>query len=301
MATASKIRAQIVAAPVGARGVRAKLGLAFRRDADSGVTILSASEQQPPLRVVRAFTAGDGAALVHLHNVSGGLLGGDELATHVRVGAEARAQVTTTGATRLYRPRADAGVTIQRNEIVVERNGLLEFVPDALIPYAGARFRQETSIRLEDGAGIFWWEIVAPGREASGEEFRYESVEWKTELHAGERLIAAERVRLEPRRLGPGALGRFGENRYCATFYICRVGLDPKFWVGAETRLREVAASLDRSDGARWGVSALVSDGLIVRCLARHGYGILAGLRVIWSTAKEMLYGRAAIFPRKVN
>jgi hypothetical protein len=53
--------------------VRASLQLEFERDV-TGRTLLAASRQEPPLRVVRAFGAEDGAALVHLHNVSGGLL-----------------------------------------------------------------------------------------------------------------------------------------------------------------------------------------------------------------------------------
>ena len=284
-----------------ADGVRAKLSLVFRRNTDSGATVLAGCDQRPPLRVVRAFSTEDGAALVHLHNVSGGLLGGDELEMRVNLGAGTAAQITTTGATRLYRPRLDARLTLQRNEIAIGTGALLEFVPDALIPYAGARFRQETSIRLEEGAGLFWWEIVAPGREASGEEFRYERVKWKTDVRVCGKLIASERVRLDPRQSPPSAPARFGDHRYCATFYICRAGMGAKFWGAAEERLREVAAEIDRGDGSRWGVSMLVSDGLIVRCVARDGYGILPGLRVLWSAAKGMLYGRAAVFPRKVN
>ena len=57
--------------------VHAELRLEFERDDAEGQTVLAASHQEPPLRVVRAFPLADGAALVHLHNVSGGLLGGE--------------------------------------------------------------------------------------------------------------------------------------------------------------------------------------------------------------------------------
>jgi hypothetical protein len=153
---------------LGTGHVAASMRLDFERDAMSGRTVLAASHQEPPLKVVRAFGVEDGAALVHLHNVSGGLLGGDRLQLAVHVGAGARVQVTTTGATRIYRARAEALPTLQSNEIAVAENGLLEYLPDAVIPFAGARFSQRTTIRLAAGAGLFWWEVLAPGREAHG-------------------------------------------------------------------------------------------------------------------------------------
>ena len=140
----------------------------------TGRTVLAASRQEPPLKVVRAFNVQDGAALAHLHNVSGGLLGGDQLALKVNVGARADVQLTTTGATRIYRPRHEAPPATQSNEFTLYEDALLEYVPDAIIPYGGARFSQTTTIYLAQGAGIFWWEILAPGREAGGESFAYD-------------------------------------------------------------------------------------------------------------------------------
>ena len=285
-------------APASPR-LHARLALNFERSAAIERTLLSATVQEPPLRVIRAFQLPDGAALVHLHNVSGGLLGGDTLELLLRVGPAAAAQLTTTGATRIYRPRAGATPATQLNDFVVEENGLLEYVPDPLIPYRGSRWEQTTSIRLGRGAGLFWWEVVAPGREANGENFDYEYLAWRTDLTIADRLVAAERVRIEPARLRLDAPGRLARHRYVVTFLICREGLTTDFWGAAEERLREVAGGLD--DGAAWGVSTLVAHGLIVRCLARSGVAIQSGLRSVWRAAKEMIYGREAVWPRKVN
>jgi urease accessory protein len=283
------------------RHVTAALRLDFERDVVTGQTILAASHQEPPLKVVRAFAVQDGAALVHLHNVSGGLLGGDRLELAVNVGAGAQVQVTTTGATRIYRPQAEALTILQTNEILVSENGLLEYLPDAVIPFAGARFSQRTSIRLAEGAGLFWWEILAPGREARGEIFEYESVEFATDLVAGGRLVAAERVRLEPKKRGLTSLGRLGAYRTWATFYVCRVGVRLAEWLEIEKELREVLGLIGRRDDALWGVSTLAAHGLVVRCAAKRGRDVLPGLREAWRVAKWRLYGRAAVVPRKVN
>ena len=103
-------------------------------------------EVQQPLKVVRAFDAGDGAALVHLHNVSGGILGGDDFALDFRVGRDAGAQITTTSATRVYRARQGSQSAVQRTTVWVEENGLLELLPDPLIPFAGSNYEQHTVV-----------------------------------------------------------------------------------------------------------------------------------------------------------
>ncbi len=297
-AAAKDAQPQIISTPPR---VEASLALDFARDATTGRTFLLASIQEPPLRVVRAFALDDGSALAHLHNVSGGLLGGDRLSLAVNVGAGASVQLTTTGGTRIYRPRKNAPPTTQTNAIRVGENALLECVPDAIIPYAGARFAQRTRIDLAAGAGLFWWEVIAPGREASGEVFAYESIEMRTDVTAHGRLIAAENIRLDPRGSALRSIARLGEYRYWATFYICRVGLVATAWLAAEEHLREAARELSWPGEALWGVSTLLADGLVVRGLAVRGRDALAGLHALWNAAKLRLYGRAAVPPRKVN
>jgi urease accessory protein len=288
-------------APLPRHHVAGALRLDFERDVLTGQTVLARSHQEAPLKVVRAFAVDHGSALVHLHNVSGGLLGGDRLKLEVNVGANAQVQVTTTGATRIYRSRADAPATSQWNEISVGPQGLLEYLPDAVIPFAGARFSQRSSIQLADGAGLFWWEILAPGREARGEVFEYESVEFKTDLLAEGQLVAAERVRLDPKKRGLASVARLGAHRTWATFYVCRVGLGAAEWIEVEKHLREVLGLLVRTEDALWAISTLSAHGLIVRCAAKCGRGVLPGLQEIWRAAKWRLYGRAAVVPRKVN
>jgi urease accessory protein len=281
--------------------LRASLTLDFARDDLVGHTVLAASRQEPPLKVVRAFAVQDDAALAHLHNVSGGLLGGDRLALNVNVGAGASVQLTTTGATRIYRTRRDAVPTTQSNEFTLNEGALLEYVPDAIIPFAGARFSQATTIRLTQGAGLFWWEILAPGREARGETFAYDCVEMKTDVIALEQTIASERVRIEPRKRLTYSFGRLGPYRAWATFCIARVGPSAAGWLTLEHELREKALLLTKHGETLWGISALPAHGLMVRCVAVHGRHVLPGLQTLWQTAKRRLYGRDAVPPRKVN
>lgn len=210
-------------------------------------------------------------------------------------------QLTTTGATRVYRARENSAPSSQINRFSIAENGLLEYVPDAIIPFAKSRFRQQTAIDIEMGGGLFCWEILAPGRSARGEVFEFECVELRTNLNANGRVIAEENIRLQPQLRDLTSLARLGPYRYWTTFYIVRVGIGAGVWLTAEQNVREVISRFHRPGEARWGVSALPALGLVVRGITTSGSEILGNLRAIWTEAKLLLYGREAIPPRKVN
>ncbi len=257
-------------------------------------------EQTPPLRVIRAFELADGAAAVHLHNVGGGVLGGDRLELHCDIGAGARAQLTTTGASRIYRARAGAEPAHQVTSVYVGAGGLLEYVPDITIPFAGARYRQTTRVELDRDAGLIWWEVLAPGRLARGEAFAYEQLAFSLDILASGQPVVIERALLEP---GTGRLSspaRLGSYCYLATLWIARAGLPPETWTIMEQRLGSYAAALGHDGLSVWGVSMLVSDGVVVRALSRSAQPLLAGLPRLWQIAKHALYGRDPEPPRKL-
>ncbi len=280
--------------------VHGQLCLRFEARGDRNQTILAESKQQLPLRIVRAFQLDDGGALVHLHNLSGGVLGGDHLDVTVEAGPRAVAQVTSTGATRIYRSRKNAEPAEQRLQIRVEDDGLVEYLPDQLIPFAGSRYRQETRIELGANAGLFWWETVAPGREARNEMFAYDLLQLKTWISALGQPIAIEHMRIEPARRSIFSLARLGVYAYFSTFYICRVGIESSRWLELERLLGELAGQLSRPSQIVWGASSLRAHGIVIRVLSVSGREITQRLPEFWRVAKLFLYDREAVLPRKV-
>ena len=258
------------------------------------------TEQRPPLRVIRAFPLPGGGALVHLHNISGGVLGGDQLEIDIDVRDGAYAQLTSTSATRIYRSHPTSLPARQTTQIQVAENALLEYVPDPLIPFAGARYQQQTSIKLARGAGLIWWETVAPGRIARGELFDYDMLHIGCEISAEGRPIAIEQVKLEPHQQRFASLARLGPYHYFCSFFVCKVGLEPAYWLQLEKEFSAIAQQLSKPDEIRWGVSTLTAHGLIIRALSKQGTALPAGLLTFWRTATQALYNREAILPRKI-
>jgi urease accessory protein len=276
------------------------LDLRFSLASDARRTKLTVTAQQPPLRVIRAFPLDDGGVLVHLHNVSGGILGGDQLTVSACLEESTQVQLTSTGATRVYRHRPGYADATQWTTFTVGKDALLEYLPDPLIPFAAARFRQQTRIALAEGAGLFYWEVIAPGRAAHNELFAYEEVALQLEISAIGQPILFEHSRLQPAVQPLTAPARMGAYRYVGAFYICKVGLSPDAWLALEEELMTLAHRLSVPGEMRWGVSTMPAHGLVVRTLSMSNRAITDGLLHFWQHAKAVLYGRKAILPRKV-
>ena len=280
-------------------GTDGRLSLQFDYDPPSRRTRLHVLEQRQPLKVVRAFDLDHGAALVHLHNLSGGVLAGDSLCVNLSIGPGASAQITSTSATRVYRSRAESRPASCITHVQVQERALLEYLPDPLIPFAGAKYSQHTAMHLSDGAGLFWWETLAPGREAHGEVFSYEALRLSSDLCVAGIPIATERGDLKPALRPMTSSVRLGPYTYLSSFYICRVDTPESTWVSLETHLRDLAERAT-SPVIIWGLTRLPAHGLVVRALSQNGRDIARGLVAFWRAAKQRLYGQDAVVPRKI-
>jgi len=276
-----------------------RLHLSFEPNSQ-GATILRVKQQQPPWRVIRGFRAPSGELLAHVHNLSGGILDTDSLDWRIEVGAGARAQVTSTGATRVHRSRSAERTASQRASVTVGPGGYLEYLPDQLIPFAGSRFEQSARVELEPGASLIWWEKIAPGREASGEVFRYDSLALSFELIAEKKPIAIEQWSIEPLLRPVDSIARLGPFRHFASCYVCRAGEPLAYWRTFESEMLQVADRLSTPE-ILWGVTSLRAHGLVIRGVAVSGRQLANDLVEMWKAAKWYLCGRVAAVPRKVH
>ena len=259
-----------------------------------------ATRQDPPWKFVRAFPHNGNELLVHLNNVSGGVLAGDRLALDVAVEAGAAAHITTTGAARLYRHRTGARDSEQRSIFTVGEGARLDYLPDALIPYAGSRHTQRTEIRLATGASAFWWEVLAPGRQAAGEIFAFERLCVESDVRVRGVPTLRESFVLEPGVRPLAVTARMREYSYLASLVVCQEGRPPSFWRGVEDSLNDLAIERTRLGEAAWGASTLASDGVLVRGLCSSSRFVFPALTDFWRLARRIVIGEDAVLPRKV-
>ena len=257
--------------------------------------------QSPPWKVVRGFPRKTGECLVHLNNISGGVFGGDCLRVHGTLHRSAEAQITTTGATRLYRPRNGAHDVLLRSEFHLKEGALLEYVPDALIPYRDARATQHTTFVMEQGSTLFAWDTIAPGRVAHGERFLYEHLRLITEVNVSGRPVLLDRLLLEPRQRSMHAAAAFGRSAsYLVTFLVVQAGAASQTMRSLETSLNALLGeTVPAAHAELWGASMLPAHGVLVRGAGESALHLTGLLQTLWSHCKRELMGREAVPPRK--
>jgi urease accessory protein len=265
-------------------------------------TTFRCTRQDPPWKVVRGFTLPSGECLVHLNNVSGGIFGGDRLQLRVSVGPNASALITSTGATRVYRPRPGTADATLCAQLAVGRDATLEYLPDALIPFRQARVVQRSSYGIAEGGTLYCWDTLAPGRTAAGEIFAYERVKIVSEIKVSGRPVLTDRMLLEPARWPMQSPARFGAYRYLVTFAAVRAGLSaPELGLLGDC-LQEVVSGLEfcaPDANSSWGVTSLPAHGVLVRGMIASPVRIPGMLQTLWSAAKFQLCRRVAVAPRK--
>jgi urease accessory protein len=158
-------------------------------------TRLSQLYQRHPLRVLfPAPESGDLPTAV-LVTTSGGLVGGDRLDIHVRLGETAQARVTAAAAEKAYRSLGPKAKVAQHLE--VGNGAWLEFLPPETILFDGARLDRTTIVDLAAGAGFLGGGITVFGRRARGERFTYGRLRERWVFHRDGRLIWGDALLLD--------------------------------------------------------------------------------------------------------
>lgn len=185
----------------------------------TGRTFLSKKSFRAPIHLSKPHWDGN-HLIINVVNPTAGLFAGDHVEMTVRVCAGARAVLTSPSAARVFRAKDPTLRTEVAQTIVVEDGGRLDVFPEILIPHTGARYSQTTQIDVHAGGQLFFTEMIAPGRTASGEAFNYDKLEFAIDLIMAGRLVVRERYSLDSRGEGLQTLRRQFPNAYYASAFI---------------------------------------------------------------------------------
>ena len=253
-----------------------ELRLSFkRRGAD---TVLDGLRQDGCLkaRFPRA-ERGAWAAAVTL-NSSGGVAGGDRLATCIGVGAGASATVASQAAERFYRALPGAVATVETNLRVAE-GAALEWLPQESILFDRCAVRRALRIELAGDAWFLGVESLVFGRTAMGEEVHRAGFRDLIEVRREGRLLLHDAIRFDGEVqavLARPASG--GGGRAVAT--LVHAGPDVEALVGP------MRAGLGAFEAGMFEAGASAWDGmLVVRIVAVDGAclrrAVVAGLGIV--------------------
>ena len=162
-----------------------------------GKTVAKNVYFQGALKVMRPIYHDDsGQVCYYILNPGGGYLDGDRYQMKIALENKARLTLTTQSATKVYRtPHTPA---YQETEIYLKKGSYLEYIPDPLIAYQHARYKQKNVIHMEKGATFLYSDIITPGWSPDGERFSYDQLQLINEIYMDHELVAYDHIKLSP-------------------------------------------------------------------------------------------------------
>ena len=251
-------------------------------------TQLVPRQRYGPLTVQRPFYPEGGRCHVYLLHPPGGIVGGDRLTLQVAVDAQAKALMTTPGATKFYLSAADTANV--RQQFRVAGDAELEFLPQENIYFPGAIARSDTLVDAEAGSRVILWEKHCFGRPANNERFDRGRLQSRLQFRLDGQLLFSETQRIDAAEIKRASGLR--SNAVCGSMLVYGVTLSTE-------RLRELQEIEPEQGNA--GLSQVAPDLLIARGFCARTHDLNAYFVTLWEALRPELLGHDASHPRIWN
>jgi urease accessory protein len=250
-------------------------------------TVLVENRHLGPLVVQKAIYPEDQQVChVVMVHPPGGIAGGDQLTVEIVLEANSRAVVTTPAATKWY--KAPHHRCRQQTTIRLAEGATLDWLPQENIFYNATHADSTFTLQIGPGATAIGWEIGMLGRQASGEEWLEGSLRFQSAIERTVGLpLWVERLRLE----ATGSLRKASQG-------LCGLNVFGTLWAvntGCTAALaEELACELPMEKGLRAGVTSLPEGILLVRGLANDVERLRQTMIDCWMRLRPQVHGLPA-------
>lgn len=176
---------------------RAKGELRVSFGVREGRTVLSGLRQEGCLKARFPRTGSDEWTSMVMLNSSGGVAGGDALATTISVGSGARATIAAQAAERFYRALPEPGPARVRNRVEIGPNAAAEWLPQETILFDGCALDRQLDVTLAADGWFLGVEALMFGRTAMGERVNHAALRDVIRVRRGDTLVLHDAVRLD--------------------------------------------------------------------------------------------------------
>ena len=275
---------------VGAPGKHGYLRLGFELD-PRGKSILRDLDRRVPLIAQQELYFDEAMPempCLYILSSGGPNVDGDRYQQDITVRKDAFAWVSTGAATKLAEMRYNYSGMIQN--IVLEENAYLEFMPEPVIPCKHTRFISDTRLNVHPTATVFYSEIYMGGRKyyKDGELFQYDilSVCSHGERPDGEQLFR-EKFVIDPHVVPVRQLGVMGHYDVFANVIV----MTPK--ENADKIYEATDAFIDREKNIAVGITHLPNDaGLLFKVLGMEPGPVKKIVREFCSKVRMQVKGK---------
>ena len=263
--------------------------LELRIGISGGKSVATRQFHAGALKVVRPHYLDDSGQVYYITaNPGGGYVGGDAYRIEVDVEEGASVLLTDQSATKVY--RTPGTCVTQRVALRASAGGVLEYVPNQLILYRDADFRQAVRVDLDPTASVFLTDVVTPGWSPDGAQFRYRQARLRTEVRVAGRLALVDNLRIAPGEdiemmRAPAFLGG-------RTHFATAICFDPEV---DEALVREVRDAVRAVGGIEASVSACDEPGFVVRAVGDRTEELMRAVHAAGNVVRRRTRGQGPI------
>ncbi|UKA51943.1 urease accessory protein UreD [Arthrobacter sp. FW305-123] len=278
----------------GAVRGRLELGVSVR----GGRTVASRQFHEGALRVLRPHYLDESGQVCYVMvNPGGAYLGADLFLIDVEVEAGADLLLTTQSATKVY--RTPGSFAEQRMRVRLGEGSRLELMPDQLIAYREASYRQNSRISLHPTSSLVMAEVITPGWSPDGATFKYEEVRLRNEIWIEDahraKLLALDNLLIRPPLNDVTGMGFMEGFSHLGSLVV----VDPRVDQGLADELDQIAGNFDAYTGVSLTAAIAGSAGLVLRSLSNSTEELNNLLGTCTGLLRERWYGQAPLNLRK--
>lgn len=251
------------------------------------------------LRVLRPHYLDDSGQVCYVVvNPGGAYLGADLFLVDVEVQDGADLLLTTQSATKVY--RTPGSFAEQRMTVRLGEGARLELMPDQLIAYRQASYRQRTSVTLRPSSSLVMAEVVTPGWSPDGAAFRYQEVRLRNDIQieaadGDPQLLALDNLLIRPPLHDVTGLGFMEGYSHLGSLVVVDARVDQAL----ADQLHGLTAGRESLTGISLTRTVAGTTGLVLRSLSHSTDELNLLLRSCTDLLRGLWYGQAPLNLRK--
>lgn len=280
--------------PVDEMGVL-ELGI----DVSGGKSVATSQYHSRALKIVRPHYLDDTGQVYYIvTNPGGGYVGGDAYRIKVDVADGASCLLTDQSAAKVY--RTPGKFVTQNIDFTVGDGAVLEYIPDQLILYRDADFRQHLTARVHTNGSLFFSDIITPGWSPDGGSFLYKQARLRNVVYVDDQLEIVDNLRINPLDPDFGKEQDFflGGRTHVANAVCVDPAINPELIdeVRALVKSETEADSVTQMIGS---VSPTVRPGFIVRAVGNRTEELFHLIQAVANHVRGSLRGQGPITLRQ--
>ncbi|MCQ6282461.1 urease accessory protein UreD [Bacillus sp. EB600] len=258
----------------------------------NGKTVAKDVYFQGAYKVMRPIYHDDsGQACYYILNPGGGYLDGDRYQMKISLEKQAKLTLTTQSATKIY--KSPNKYAYQEAEFTLKDGSYLEYIPDPLIGYKDARYKQKNVFYMEKGCTLLYSDIITPGWSPDGEKFSYDTLQLINEIYMDNELAVYDHIKLNPALQNMDNLGLMEGYSHLGSMIVVDERTD------SDLLNRLYQAVPEQIKEYKIGLSLLPIPGFTVRVLANKTQNIEKIFSEFHNILSQEWYNKAPSFLRK--